>query len=213
MRRLFIILATLIGLPAIAQFRPSVFLSPEADLSHHSRIAILPFYCIGDSSDYSKAPAYQSIQDKQLGLELQHTLYTLMMSFGNRFGVSIQDSYITNHLLYTAKTEDYRFPDMQSMASMLEVDAVLWCLVTHDPHKFLEDDSLKKFMQRQHIPPEAEKKDVFMSLFDTHGACFWTLSANGELLRNMLYFETNRIRFFQWMQYLPYWKGEKIKIL
>jgi hypothetical protein len=68
-------------------------------------------------------------------------------------------------------------------------------------------------MQRQCIPSDAKKKDIFISLFNTEGECFWTLAANSELLRNMLYFENNRFQLFQWMQELPYWQGDKIKLL
>ena len=200
-------------MPAGAQVKPSVFLSPGSGAELHTRIAILPFYCIEDPADFTGNPAYQAVQDKQIGLELQHAMYTLMVGFGPNFTVKVQDFYTTNDLLRKEGLTDFRFKNMQEITRLLQVDAVLWAVVTHNPTLFREDDSLKVVMQRQCIPGDAKKKDIFLSLFNMEGECFWTLAANSELLRNLLYFENNRFQLFQWMQELPYWQGDKIKLL
>lgn len=196
-----------------AQVKPSVFLSPGAGTGLHTNIAILPFYCIEDPADFTGNPAYQAIQDKQIGLELQRALYNLMVSFAPNFTVGVQDLYVTNDILRKEGLNDFRFKNMQEMPRLLQVDAVLWAVVTHSPVQFREDDSLRVLMQRQCIPADAKKKDIFMSLFNSEGECFWTLAANSELLRNLLYFENNRFQLFQWMQELPYWQGDKLKLL
>lgn len=213
MRRVIFIIVVFWFIAANAQVKPSVFISPQSGAGLHANIAILPFYCIEDSADFAGNPAYQAIQDKQIGLELQHALYTLMVSFGPNFSVKIQDIYTTNDLLRKEGFTDYRFSDMKLVAGLLQVDAVLWAVVTHSPVQFLEDDSLKILMLRQCFPSGLKKKDIFISLFNMEGECFWTLAANSELLRNLLYFENNRFQLFLWMQELPYWQGDKIKLL
>jgi Rps23 Pro-64 3,4-dihydroxylase Tpa1-like proline 4-hydroxylase len=201
----------LFWLQVSAQLKPAIFSLPEEPVSNHKTIAIIPFYSIEHPADFIKAPDYQTIQDKQIGQELQHSLYKMMMSFSDRFSVKVQDIYTTNDLLQTAGFNDYQFMDMKAVATLLNVDAVVWCVLTHEPEQFLEDPVLKQFLLRQQIPAESQKKDAFLSLFNADGQCFWTLAANSEILRRMMNFENNRMHWFEWMQYMPYWKGDKIK--
>jgi hypothetical protein len=148
-------------MPAGAQVKPSVFLSPGSGAELHTRIAILPFYCIEDPADFTGNPAYQAVQDKQIGLELQHAMYTLMVGFGPNFTVKVQDFYTTNDLLRKEGLTDFRFKNMQEITRLLQVDAVLWAVVTHNPTLFREDDSIKVVMQRQCIPGDAKKRTFF----------------------------------------------------
>lgn len=211
MCRLLFILFLLCRLLVVAQLKPAIFSMSEASVQEHRTLAILPFYCMENPEEFSKAPSYMTVQDKQLGEELQHSLYKMMISFSNRFSVAVQDIYATNERLQASGFTDYRFADMKAVAGVLNTDAVVWCVVTHGSGEFLEDSSMRSFLSRQHIPAEAKRKDVFLSIFNHEGNCIWTLTANSELLRRMIYFENNRMYWFEWMQYMPYWMGEKLR--
>lgn len=194
-----------------AQIKPDIYSSPGSfeECKAHRLIAILPFFCLEDSADFIKSPRYQTLQEQQLGIELQHTMHTLMTSFHNRFTLEIQDIYVTNERLRLARLSDNHFLDMKTVVKALQVDAVIWGVVVTDAQQFKEDPTFRQFLERQHVP-NAKRKDTFISVFDTSGKCTWTLSTNSEIIRSLLYLEICKMKFFEWMQLLPYWKGNRI---
>jgi hypothetical protein len=196
-----------------AQPKPDRYINPEVTTETHSAIAILPFYCLTNPEDFSKDPDYQRIQEQQLGLNLQSRLYHKMISFSDRFTVSVQDVTHTNHMLREAGISDYRFPDVPTVARLLNVDAVIFCVVTYDAGQFLEENSLKQLLERQQVPTVHKNRDTFLSLFSADGTCIITCSSKSQLLSSFVNYETMAsVYLFGIMQYLPYWKGDRIKI-